>query len=206
MNHKQIGGLPPLNEAVAMLKEAEKLNPGPWVQHSLYVAEGAKLIASCCKGMNGELAYVVGLLHDLGRRFGVTAMRHMLDGYNYLKGKGYDYAAKICITHSCPTKNIDEAGKWDCTKEEYNFVKDYLSVVEYDYYDRLIQLCDSLALPNGYTLIEKRLIDVALRHGVNEHTVLKWKAILELKQYFDNKAGTSIYKLLPGIVENTFEG
>jgi hypothetical protein len=169
------------------------------------VAEAARLIASRCKDMDGESAFIAGLLHDLGRRFGVTAMRHMLDGYNYAKEKGYVFAAKICITHSCPTKNIDEAGKWDCTEEEYNFVKEFLITVDYDDYDRLIQLCDSLALPNGFTLIEKRLIDVALRHGVNQHTVPKWKAILDLKQYFENKAGESIYKILPGIIENTFE-
>lgn len=197
--------IPTIGEAEEMLKEAEQLNPGPWVQHSLYVAQGAKLIAGYCEGMNAEVAYIVGLLHDLGRRFGITAMRHMLDGHNYAKEKGYEFVAKICITHSCPTKNIEEAGKWDCNEAEYEFVKDFLATVEYDDYDRLIQLCDSLALPNGFTLLEKRLIDVALRHGVNEHTVPKWKAILGVKQYFENKMGKSVYDILPRVIENTFQ-
>jgi hypothetical protein len=205
MSNIIIEGVPSLEEAREMLKEAEQLNPGPWVEHSLYVAEGARLIASYCKGMDEDSAFILGLLHDIGRRFGVTAMRHMLDGYKYTKEKGYGLAAKICITHSCPTKNIDEAGKWDCSAAEYDFVKDFLRTVEYDDYDRLIQLCDSLALPNGFTLVEKRLVDVALRHGVDKYTVPKWKAILQLKQYFEAKTGKSIYKILPGVVENTFE-
>lgn len=205
MKNIRMEGLPTLEEANEMLKEAEQLNPGPWIQHSLCVAQGAKLIASYCKEMDEETAYIVGLLHDLGRRFGVTAMRHMLDGHNYAKEKGYYFVAKICITHSCPTKNIDEAGRWDCTDEEYKFVKDFLETVEYNDYDRLIQLCDSLALPSGFTLLEKRLIDVALRHGVDVHTVPKWKAVFELKQYFENKTGESIYNILPKVIENTFE-
>lgn len=32
----------------------------------------------------------------------------------------------------------------------------------YDDYDRLVQLCDSLALPSGFCLLEKRFVDVAL--------------------------------------------
>jgi hypothetical protein len=54
-------------------------------------------------------------------------------------------------------------------------------------------------------LIEKRLVDVALRHGVHEYTVPKWKAFMELKDYFEKKMGKSIYSILPGVIDNTFE-
>lgn len=37
--------IPKLNETKDFLAEAEKLNPGPWVQHSIYVAKAAKAIA-----------------------------------------------------------------------------------------------------------------------------------------------------------------
>ena len=36
--------IPSLEKAKLMLKEAEGLNPGPWVKHSLNVAQAAKLI------------------------------------------------------------------------------------------------------------------------------------------------------------------
>ena len=32
----------------------------------------------------------MGLLHDIGRREGVTGMRHTLDGYRYLLEQGFD--------------------------------------------------------------------------------------------------------------------
>ncbi|WP_318011025.1 hypothetical protein [Clostridium sp. FP1] len=92
-----------------------------------------------------------------------------------------------------------------CSHEDYKFVEDFFNKLEYTEYDKLIQLCDALALPDGFTLIEKRLIDVALRHGVNEYNVPKWKAFIELKNYFEKKIGKSVYSILPGVIENTFE-
>lgn len=206
MKYTKIKEVPTLEKANEMLSEAEKLNPGPWVKHSLYVAEGAKIIASNCCGMDAELAYIAGMLHDIGRRFGVTSMRHSIDGYNYLINEGYEYAGRICLTHSHPLKNIKEAfGKWDCSEDEYNFVENFLNKAQYDDYDKLIQLCDALALPSGFTLMEKRMIDVALRHGLNDYILPKWEATFEIKQYFENKIGKSIYDLLPGVIKNTFE-
>ncbi len=34
----RVGSLPSLKEADEILREAEQLNPGPWVDHSLFVA------------------------------------------------------------------------------------------------------------------------------------------------------------------------
>lgn len=114
--------------------------------------------------------------------------------------------ARICLTHSFNCKDIRTCfGKLDCTEEEYNFVKNYIEDIEYDDYDKLIQLCDALALPSGFWLLEKRMIDVALRHGIHEHIIDKWKDTFKTKQYFEEKMGRSIYSLLPGIVENTFD-
>ena len=83
-------------------------------------------------------------------------------------------------------------------------MRDYLSETEYTDYDRLIQLCDALALPSGCCLMEKRMVDVALRYGVNEYTVPKWEAVLQIKAGFEDVLGRSIYELLPDVVENTF--
>jgi hypothetical protein len=205
-------GVPTIEEAKLLLKEAEILFPGPWVQHSMFAAEVARLIAENCEELDPEVAYILGMLHDFGRRdslkYGITTMVHLLGGYNYSKKLGYDLLAKICITHSCPTKSIydiDDIVNKNCSDEEYKFVEDYFNKVEYNDYDKLIQLCDALALHNGFTLIEKRLVDVALRHGVNEYNVPKWKAFMELKKYFEEKMGKSIYSILPGVIENTFE-
>lgn len=206
MIKSRIKGVPTLNEAKDLLKEAGELNPGPWIDHSLYAGKAAELIAKNCKDLDTETASVLGMLHDIGRRYGVTDMRHAIDGYNFCMDRGYNFLAKICITHSFNYKDINAAfGKWDCSEEEYNFVKEYLQTIEYDDYDRLIQLCDVLASPSGFCLIEKRMIDVALRHGIHDGILRKWRATFETKNYFEQKIGKSIYNLLPGVVENTFK-
>lgn len=197
--------VPTLGQAEKVFEESSRLNPGPWTEHSLNAAKSAKLIADCIDDMDGETAYILGLLHDIGRRFGVTSMRHVLDGYNFTKEKGWDLVAQISLTHSFPFKNIKSGcGKWDCSEEEYAFVNKYIEEVEYTPYDKLIQLCDALALPSGYCLIEKRLMDVAMRHGFNEYTLDKWRATFDVQKYFEDRIGKSIYEVLPNIKESTF--
>jgi len=198
-------GVPTIEEAKLILEEGHKLNPGPWLEHSLYVGKAAELIANEDKELNGDIALALGMLHDIGRRYGITSMRHSIDGYKFATAKGYDLWARICITHSFPYKNIDAVfGEWDCSDEEYKFVKDYLDNINLSAYDKLIQLCDALALPTGCCLMEKRMLDVAMRHGVNEYTIDKWKAIFEIKEFFEERIGKSIYSVLPKVVENTF--
>lgn len=197
--------IPSLEEAGCFLSEAENLNPGPWVSHSRFTAQAAQIIAQRCKSLDPEAAYILGYLHDVGRREGVTDMRHVLDGYHYLSVQGYEDAARISMTHSFPIQGMETcAGQWDCTVEEQQFIRDYLHHVEFTDYDRLIQLCDCLALPSGFCLIEKRFVDVSLRRGVNDYTQRRWKAYLQLQRYFEGLMQCSVYRLLPGVVENTF--
>lgn len=202
----EMQGIPAIEEARHLLEEAEKLNPGPWVMHSIYVGQGAELIARNCGDMDPEAALVMGMLHDIGVRYGVTYMKHILHGYNFMKEKGYFRAAKICLTHSFNCRDIRASfGKWDNFSEvEYGFVRNYIESAVYDDYDKLIQLCDALALPEGFCLMEKRMVDVALRHGVHDYIIPKWKALFETRKYFEEKIGRSIYDILPGVVENTF--
>ena len=197
--------IPSLEEAKIILDEGNILNPGPWIAHSLNAGKAAQLIAREDKDLDENVALVLGMLHDIGRRYGVTSMRHSIDGYKFAMEKGFDLWARICITHSFPYKTIDAVfGKWDCSDEEYKFAKEYLDNIEMSAYDKLIQLCDALALPTGYCLMEKRMLDVAMRHGVNEYTIEKWKATFEIQKYFEKRIGKSIYSVLPNVVENTF--
>ena len=192
-----------LEQAKEELRIAVQNNPGPWEQHSLVSADNAMRIAEKA-GMEPEKAYIMGLMHDIGRRVGVTGMRHIVDGYRYLMEIGQPEIAPVCITHSYPIKDPDMfAGKHDCTEEEKKLVADILKTKEYDDYDRLIQLCDAISLPEGACIKEKRFVDVVLRHGMDSFTIEKWRAYLELKKYFDSLCGCDIYTLLPGIIENS---
>ena len=64
--------LPTVDEALYELKLAEDLNPGPWVRHSINVGIAARNIAEKVSWLDPEKAYIVGLLHDIGRRVSYT--------------------------------------------------------------------------------------------------------------------------------------
>jgi hypothetical protein len=200
--------LPTIAEAHELLRQAGERNPGPWLDHSRVAARAAQSIAARHSALDPDRAYVLALLHDLGRGAGgpgVPDVRHILDGYRLLENRGFHECARICLTHSFPIKHVDAfASTWDCPPEEREFVQRYLDSTEYTAYDQLVQLCDALALPSGPCLIEKRLVDVALRHGFNALTRSKWQAIFSLEHQFRVALGASIYTVLPGVVENTF--
>jgi HD superfamily phosphohydrolase YqeK len=76
--------LPGREQAEAFLAEGAQLNPGPWVQHSRLAAQAAEAIAAHHPELDPDNAYILGLLHDIGRREGVFKMRHAVDGYNFM--------------------------------------------------------------------------------------------------------------------------
>ena len=80
--------LPTIIEAQKLLTEADRLNPGAWIGHSKTAAFCARAIAERCDNLNTDTAYILGLLHDIGRREGVTDMRHIIDGCKYMKSLG----------------------------------------------------------------------------------------------------------------------
>ena len=200
--------IPSLQQAQLLLAEAEQLNPGPWIAHSVNVARAAQLIAAQHPTLNAERAYILGLLHDIGRRAGKTGMRHVIDGYVYLNTLGFTAAARIALTHSFPYQHPRAVfGDWDCTEAEFEMLSAALLSITYDDYDRLLQLCDALALPEGFCLIEKRLVDVFMRYGqqgVDASVHTKWQHVFMIQRHFEEALNCSIYQVLPGVVETTF--
>lgn len=190
---------PNIENAIMELELAGQLNPGPWTNHSYNVANAAKIIAENCS-MDSEKAFVCGLLHDIGRRTGIAAVRHIIDGYDYATSKGWDEVARVCLTHSFPVKDIEaDIGKKDISQEQYIFIKDYLDGLEYDDYDKLIILCDALADANGFCILEKRFIDTTRRYGIYPFSIDRWNKTYEYKEHFEKIIGKSLYTLLPDI-------
>ena len=197
--------IPTRKIALDYLLEAKSLNPGPWVDHSYHVAQSAENIAKYHPALDQEQAFILGLLHDIGCREGVYGMRHVVDGYNYMMQEGYPDAAQINVTHSSPIPNFMlGSSEWDGTDAEREFVAEYISSRPYSDYDRLIQLCDSICLPDGPVLMEKRFVDVTIRYGFNKYTINKWHAFYTIKADIETEIGQSIYELMEGVVENTF--
>ena len=183
---------PDRDKAEAILKEAEGCNPGPWGDHSRTAAYCAEKIAAY-SGMDPEKAYVLGLLHDIGRKFGKRHLGHVSDGYSYMMSLGYDDAARICLTHSFNEKDIEGyIGKRDTTPEETELIKTKLAETELDDYDRLIQLCDAISGAEGVMDIIDRMTDVRNRYGSYDQS--KWDTNLALKAYFEEKMGRDLYE------------
>lgn len=124
LNHK---------EAKKELATGEKMNPGLWGQHSISVANNAKLIADRVSDLDSNKAYVMGLMHDIGRRSGIKGLMHTLDGYNYMMSINQPEIARICLKHSFPIKDIHTFfGKQDCTDGQ---ISDENSIATTFYYD-----------------------------------------------------------------------
>ena len=108
------------------------------------------------------------------------------------------YTAQACenIAARCDGMSPDAAycyglmhdiGRYAGVTSERHLIDGYRFCMEhfvknavYDDYDRLVQLCDSLALPSGFCLLEKRFVDVALRYGTPPVMAERWRRILEI--------------------------
>lgn len=186
--------LPTMEEAHRLLADAEICNPGPWGDHSRVAAHCARCIAGECPGLEEEKAYILGLLHDIGRKFGVRHLGHVSDGYRYMCELGYDEVARVCLTHSFNNYSTSEyIGKFDTTPEELALIQTALVKTVPDDYDRLIQLCDALAGNDRVLDIETRMADVRRRYGA--YPEAKWNRNLELKAYFESRTGRDIYEV-----------
>ena len=187
--------LPTREEAERLLKEAEACNPGPWGNHSRVAAHCAEKIAEACGDMDPEKAYICGLLHDIGRKFGVRHLGHVSDGYVYMMSLGYDEVARICLTHSFKNKSIDDyVGNFDTTEAEMKLIVDTLNAITLDEYDCLIQVCDALSGSGGVMRMEDRMNDVKRRYG--NYPQAKWDSNMAMKKYYEDKMGRDLYEVV----------
>lgn len=195
--------LPTIQEALDELHIAGEMNPGPWIKHSENAAIAARNIAYYVPELDENKAYILGLLHDIGRRVGIVNIpKHVYEGYKYCMDKGWNEAARICMTHSYFFME-DEFNYDPETFEETEIKKYILSCGKADEYDKLIQICDSLATDYGFVILEKRFVDVTRRYGIMENYIKGWDVIFAIKEAFEDKMGCSIYDVLPDIEKTT---
>jgi len=181
---------------------AGESNPGPWIKHSINTGIAASNIADKIKGLDPEKAYILGILHDIGRYVGVvTIPLHVYEGYKYAMSKGWNEVAKICMTHSYPL--MQKEFDYEPDNDVEIAIKEYIMDCKCDDYDLLIQLCDSLATDYGFCILEKRFVDVARRYGIWENTIDRWNTKFQIKEYFEKMMGCSIYDVLPEIGKTT---
>lgn len=176
-----------------------------WRKHSLIVAEGASVIAGKL-GWDADHYFALGLFHDIGKAIDPRPKKHALAGFQWLMDKGLPQHARIAITHDFPDKDLGPAirsGMLDA--REIEMVKSILEGLEYDLADRIVQVCDVTAFPDGFVLMEKRILNAVIRYGQFTETLAQIiMTSYENIRIIDQALGTSVYSVLPGVVENTF--
>lgn len=188
-----------IDSAKDILYKAGQQNPGKWIEHSLNVGEAAKRLANKLN-LDTNRAYIYGILHDIGRIYGGIGVKHIIDGYHYMNELGHPDIARYCLTHTFFIKDVHSSCcLWDITDEEANEIQEYLNTHEYDLYDNIIQIADHIGDAESFVTIERRLIDVHLRKGVNENTIITWNSIFKLQAELEELLGASIYSLFPEI-------
>lgn len=195
-------------EALKMLEEERiKASNERWINHSICVGNTAGKIAEALN-LDEDFAKTLGYIHDIGRRFDSiesSVFSHAMKGYEYIKLLGYDEEyAGICIKHSFLNNDIDcisnDRDETDKSNPNYEFVKNYIKD-EYTIYEKIINLCDLMCTTKVLT-IDKRGMDLLLRHGVYAKTHYHITETYKLKSYFDELLGYNLYDLFPEIAEN----
>ena len=119
--------------------DLEKLE-NRWIWHCIYVAQAAERIAKRLN-LDSDYAMALGYIHDIGRK--IDHFNHPLEGYQYMKKKGYESAARICLTHSFIDNDIlMTAGGGPKNPVVYSKIKDFLAKNPPNIYDNIIQMCD----------------------------------------------------------------
>lgn len=189
-------------KALEMLEESEKMNPGRWIEHSKKVGEAARRIAESLN-LEAEKAEILGLIHDIGKRFGEKA-HHVIRGYEYLKNLGYDDDyCNICLIHSylnndinCTAGGVPQEGIGG-----YDFRKNFVENHKYTMYEKIINFCD-LICTNEFTILEQRLIEIMTKRGVDTNTVYHITEAQKLKDEIDQALGFNVYSLFPEIIDS----
>lgn len=195
-------------EALKLLEDARgSVSNDRFINHSICVGNTAGVLAKALN-LDEDFAKTLGYIHDIGKKFKYNesgVFPHAMYGYNYIKSLGYDEEyAGICIKHSFLNNDIDcisnDRDETDKNNPNYEFVKNYIKK-EYTVYEKIINLCDLMCTDKVLT-VDKRMIDLLLRHGVYAKTHYHIVETCKLKKYFDALLGFNLYDLFPSIKDN----
>lgn len=95
---------------------------------------------------------------------------------------------------------LHDIGRYEGVSSEKHLIDGYRFCMERGW-EKAAQICDSLALPDGFCILEKRFVDVALRYGTVPVMAKRWKKTLEIREMFEKKTGVSVYQVLPEAVK-----
>jgi len=151
-----------------------KKSENRWILHCIYTAIASKRIAERLN-IDSDYAMALGYIHDIGRK--ISHPKHTIEGYKYMKSKGYDEESRICLTHSFIDNDITlSAGGTPNKSEIYEFCSE-----------------------TGFTTIENRLLDISKRKGIYNNSLNHFNRVIELKERLEIQMGCNLYDLFPEI-------
>ncbi|WP_311481726.1 HD domain-containing protein [uncultured Anaerococcus sp.] len=155
MYKEGFGNIPNKDKVRSMLDEAFRENPGQWIVHTYIIGKTCEKIAKDL-GLDPEIAYASGTLHDIGKGYGYDNLAHMMEGYRILRFESYFYLARIALSHGFVTGEISSYhGEINVSKRDEDFIKAYLQKRQLDDYEKLIILLDNL-INKTYLGLEER--------------------------------------------------
>ena len=163
--------------------------------HTKGVALAASKIAELIPELNPEKAYILGLLHDYGKKIceGIEHNFHGRVGYEEMLKMGYNDVARICLTHTFPEKDFNNIN-FSYPSNWLEWVRGRLKNIQYDDYDYLICLTDRFFEGLSMVSIEKRAFGIAQRYKINQQQIRYFtEQSFRLKTYFDKKTGKDVY-------------
>lgn len=195
-------------EALEMLQVLKtQTKDDRWINHCICVGNSAGIIAKAIKnkGINVDVdkTITLGYIHDIGKHNNKNH-GHAIEGYNYLKEKGYDEEyCNICLTHSYLNNDMLCTAGGIPNLKENSLLAEFIKNHQYTLEEKIINLCD-LMWPQGNKVctVDKRLIDIILRKGAYSNTQYHIKETYKLKNYFDELLGYNVYDLFPEIKSN----
>ena len=195
-----------ISEGLARMTMAGKIDGQ--VQDLRYeINKDCKLEILTFDSLDGKKAYVLGLVHDIGRRAREhVGLRHIIEGYNYLKCLGYDEEARVCLTHTFYARNLVIPNltkkNTNLTRNEIDFIADYINKNGFNIYDKILQIADNMGSASGINTIERRRTESMLRYGITDISEKNLQGIFNVQAEIEEKLGASIYYLFPEVTDN----
>ena len=170
-----------------------------YIFHTQGVAFASRAIAGNTKGLDSNVAYICGLLHDYGKKYNEKKIGrfHGLVGYKELQSLGWERPARVCLTHTFPEKKILLEDYPSYPKQDLIEAQSILDNIIFDEYDRIVQFADRLFEGLSMVPFEARAEAIGRRYNLSSDIV---KKLVEtgnaLKAELDKLCGNDVYEIL----------
>lgn len=185
MYKENFGNIPNKDKIIYYLRENNP-NFGKWVRRSFLIGKTAKNIANEI-GLDKDIAYAIGCLYDIGNYEKETGAKQIIKAFDILRSETFFFPARIAISHNFVIKEINSYhDQMNISEKQKNLIENYLYKIEYNDYDKLIQVLDN-SIEENYIGIEEKSKIILEKYGYNKFHKEKIEKLKGLREYFEQK-------------------